>query len=51
MMKGRRERQLAEAVEAYELDLAIRERFKTERHPEESVDGDDRWSRDLFEEE
>lgn len=30
------------------LDYVIAERFRAERHPEHSVDGDDRWGRDLF---
>lgn len=50
-MKVRRERPRAEAMEAYELDLAIRERFNAERHPEQSVDGDDPWDLDPFAEE
>lgn len=32
------------------LDYVIAERFRAERHPEQSVDGDDRWDRGLFEE-
>lgn len=39
-MKERRERTLREVTEDIELDYAIRDRFKTERHPERSVDGD-----------
>lgn len=50
-MKERRERTMRELLEDEEIDHAIRERFKMERHPEESVDGDDRWARDLFDEE
>ena len=33
------------------LDYVIAERFRAERHPEQSVDGDDRWEIDLFAEE
>ena len=42
-MKERRERGLAEILEDRDLDFAIRDRFNSERHPEESVDGDSRW--------
>lgn len=50
-MKERRERTMRELLEDDQLDYAIRERFKMERHPEQSVDGDDPWARDLFDEE
>lgn len=56
-MKERRERVMgdftSEAVtETDPLDYVIAERFRTERHPEASVDGDDRWAGlDLFAEE
>lgn len=50
-MKERRERTMRELMDDLELDAAIRERFKMERHPEESVDGDDPWARDMFDEE
>lgn len=49
-MKERRERTMRELREDLELDAAVLARFKMERHPETSVDGDDRWDRDLFEE-
>lgn len=48
-MKERRERTMREIREDETLDRAVLERFKTERHPEASVDGDDRWERDLYE--
>lgn len=41
---------MRELLDDLELDAAIAARFKMERHPEESVDGDDPWDRDLFEE-
>lgn len=55
-MKERRQRTMGDfAVEATTeispLDYVIAERFRAERHPEQSVDGDDPWGRDLFEEE
>lgn len=50
-MKERRERTLKELVADMELDQAIAERFRMERCPEVSVDGDDRWELDLFDEE
>lgn len=50
-MKERREQTMAEILEYMELDYAVRERFKMERHPEETVDGDNPWERDLFREE
>jgi hypothetical protein len=39
-MKERRERTLDELREDLELDQAITERFKMERHPQRSVDGE-----------
>lgn len=53
-MKERRNRTMGDftleaASEMTPLDYAIAERFRAERHPEESVDGDNRWDRDLFE--
>lgn len=50
-VKERRERTLKEILEEQDLDLAIRDRFNTERHPEVSVDGDDPWDLDPFKEE
>ena len=50
-MAGRRERSWEWISETLELEASIRERFKSERYPEESVDGEDRWDRDPFEEE
>lgn len=49
-MKERREMTMKEMLQVMDLDQAIRERFKMERRGEESVDGDDRWDCDLFEE-
>lgn len=49
-MKERRERTLKEILEDVDLDFAIRDRFKAERHPTRSVDGDDPWAFDPFEE-
>ena len=54
-MKERRQRAMGDfqsdaAAEANPLDYVIAERFRAERHPEPSVDGDSRWERDLFEE-
>lgn len=42
-MKERRERALKEILEDRDTDFAIRDRFKSERHPERSVDGDYPW--------
>ncbi len=39
---------MRELVEDLELDTAIRERFKMERHPERFVDGDNPWDLDPF---
>jgi hypothetical protein len=55
-VKERRQRVMGDFVtdvptEIDPLDYVIAERFRTERHPEASVDGDDRWNLDLFEEE
>lgn len=54
-MKERRQRTMGDfqsdaASELNPLDYVIAERFRAERHPEASVDGDDRWGYDLFEE-
>lgn len=50
-MKERRQRVMEDfATEISPLDYVIAERFRSERHPEASVDGDDCWDRDLFEE-
>lgn len=50
-MKERRERTMGDLREDLELDAAIQERFKMERHPEKSVDGYSEWEYDLFAEE
>lgn len=50
-MKERRERVMNELLEDQLLDFAIQDRFKMERHPAASVDGDNPWDRDLFAEE
>ena len=55
IMKERRQRAMGDfqseaAAETNPLDYVIAERFRAERHPEPSVDGDSRWERDLFEE-
>ena len=55
-MKERRERVMGDfqtdaLIGPNLLDYVIAERFRTERHPEASVDGDNPWERDLFEEE
>jgi hypothetical protein len=56
-MKERRQRVMGDfqsdaASEIDPIDYVIAERFKAERHPEQSVDGGDRWAGlDLFEEE
>jgi len=31
-----------------ELDLAVQDRFRNERHPEQSVDGDDPYELNLY---
>ena len=54
-MKERRQRTMGDftteaATEIDPLDHIIAERFAAERHPEASVDGDDRWAYDPFEE-
>lgn len=55
-MKARRQRAMGDfavdsATEIDPLDYVIAERFRAERHPERSVDGDDPWDTDrLFEE-
>jgi len=48
-MKERRQRTMAELRKEQELDRSIQERFKMERRPQQSVDGDNPWERDLFE--
>lgn len=40
--------QAAAASEIDPLDYIVAERFRAERHPERSVDGDDPYERDLF---
>ena len=55
-MKARRQRAMGDfsadsATEIDPLDYVIAERFRAERHPERSVDGDNPYDRDLFEEE
>lgn len=47
-MKERRDRTMRDMLEEMELEIAIRERFKYERHPEASVDGENPWDRQLF---
>lgn len=52
-MKERRQRTMADfqadaASETNPMDYVIAERFRAERHPERSVDGDDRWESDLY---
>lgn len=52
-MKERRERTMGDfttegVTELDPLDYVIKERFRAERHPEQSVDGDDRWEMDLY---
>lgn len=52
-MKERRERTMGDiateaATETDPLSYMIAERFRAERHPEQSVDGDDRWETDLY---
>lgn len=39
-----------ESWEEFELNMIINDRFKAERHPEELVDGTDRWGFDPFDE-
>lgn len=53
-MKERRQRTMGDfiadaATEVNPLDYVIAERFRAERHPVHSVDGDNPWERDLFE--
>jgi hypothetical protein len=50
-MKERFQQSMAEMLADLDLDSAIQQRFKMERHPSATVDGDDPWTRDLFEEE
>lgn len=56
-MKERRARTMGDftteaATEIDPLDYVIAERFRAERHPTASVDGDSPWERfDLFQEE
>lgn len=52
-MKERRQHTMGDfqtdaASETNPLDYVIAERFRAERHPEQSVDGDDRWENDLY---
>lgn len=55
-MKERRQRTMGDFTSeasgaGYDpLDYVIKERFAAERHPEASVDGDDRWDYDPFQE-
>lgn len=54
-MKERRQRTMADftadaASEIDPLDYVIAERFRAERHPERSVDGEHPWDFDPFEE-
>ncbi len=54
-MKERRQRTMGDftteaATTPDPLDYVIAQRFKAERHPEASVDGDSRWDYDPFEE-
>jgi hypothetical protein len=48
-VKERRQRTTKDMLQDMELEAAITERFKAERHPEATVDGDDRWEMDLYE--
>lgn len=48
-MKDRYQQSMAEMLAEMDLDSAIEQRFKMERHPPATVDGDDPWERDLFE--
>lgn len=41
-------RSYAQIIEDQELEIAIRERFKAERFPDVTVDGEDPWDLDLF---
>jgi len=50
-MKERHKSRIQEYEEEVELGRVIAERFKAERYPEASVDGEDRWALDPFEEE
>ncbi len=55
-MKERRQRVMGDFVsdaasETDPLECAIAERFRSERYPEASVDGDSRWDYDPFGEE
>lgn len=47
-MKGSEERKLLRELEG--LDKAIQERFKAERRPNVTVDGENPWDLDPFEE-
>ena len=54
-MKERRQRTMGDftteaPAELDPVDYVIAERFRAERHPERSVDGDNPYDRDLFEE-
>jgi len=48
-MKECRQLTMAELRKEQELDRSIQERFKMERRPQQSVDGDNPWERDPFE--
>jgi hypothetical protein len=50
-MKDRRQQAMRDLRKDLELDRVVQERFKMERRPEASVDGDNPWERDLFEDE
>lgn len=46
----RYQRTMKEILADLDLDDVIEVRFRMERRPERTVDGDDPWDRDLFEE-
>lgn len=48
-MRERFQQSMAEMLADLDLEAAIEQRFKMERHPPATVDGDDPWTRDLFE--
>lgn len=48
MTRQKPERSYAQIIEDRELEIAIRERFKAERFPDVTVDGEDPWNLDLF---
>jgi len=47
----RERRTMFDALLDMDVDMAIEERFKMERHGYDNVDGEDRWALDLFVEE